>query len=306
MIAFGSSITEAEPYRKYAEPGIRLAAEPDSEVYAFAAVGPIGRSYNLLLEAAAAHEDLEALVLLHPHAEIADRRFCEKVRRALADPEVGVVGCVGASGVRSIAWWEGEVTRASVIHRYEERGGGDVLAFSWAGAGAPDARTGEADTVDGFLLVLSPWAVRNVRFDESLTFGHGFDFDYCAAVRAAGRKVLATDLRAIHHRSLELVSDLEIWVEAHVMVAEKWDDSLAGVDADAATWKERARRAEAEREAARAVARFNALGAEARVLELERALAEKTESISWRLTAPLRRLNSSRRVAAERARRRRS
>ena len=30
------------------------------------------------------------------------------------------------------------------------------------------AQTGEVDTVDGFVLALSPWVVRNVRFDESL------------------------------------------------------------------------------------------------------------------------------------------
>ena len=46
----------------------------------------------------------------------------------------------------------------------------------------------EVDTLDGQLLVLSPWAVRNVRFDESLLLGHGYDLDFCLQVRAAGRK----------------------------------------------------------------------------------------------------------------------
>ena len=50
----------------------------------------------------------------------------------------------------------------------------------------PYARTGEVDTVDGFVLALSPWAVRNVRFDESLGQLHGYDFDFCLQVRAAG------------------------------------------------------------------------------------------------------------------------
>ena len=92
MIAFGSSISGAEAYRRYAEPGVRLAAEPDSEVFAYAAVEPVGRTYNLILEAAAARDDLEALVLVHPHTEIVDPAFCAKVRQALADPEVGAVG----------------------------------------------------------------------------------------------------------------------------------------------------------------------------------------------------------------------
>ena len=97
------------------------------------------------------------------------------------------------------------------------------------GADAPDAHIGEVDTVDGFLLVLSPWAVRNVRFDESLVLGHGFDLDYCLQVRAAGRKVVTADLRVVHHHSLELVSDLDLWVEAHMRVAEKWDGRMPGV-----------------------------------------------------------------------------
>jgi hypothetical protein len=41
MIAFGVSIGEPEPYRRYAGPGIRFAAEADSEIMAFAAVGPV-------------------------------------------------------------------------------------------------------------------------------------------------------------------------------------------------------------------------------------------------------------------------
>ena len=62
-------------------------------------------------------------------------------------------------------------------------------------------------------------------------------------------------------------------------------------------WKPRARRAEAEREAARTMAYSSALRVDAEVLALERAMAEMTESLSWRVTAPLRRLNRMRRRA---------
>src|SRR6185436_6906310 len=60
MIAFGTAMVDPEAYRRYARPGIELAREPDSEVYAFAAVGAISRSYNLVLEQVAAVEGLEA------------------------------------------------------------------------------------------------------------------------------------------------------------------------------------------------------------------------------------------------------
>ena len=63
---------------------------------------------------------------MHQDTELLDDdHFCTKVREA-ADPDVAIAGCVGAIGVRSIAWWEGAVTWASFIHRYEEVGGGDI------------------------------------------------------------------------------------------------------------------------------------------------------------------------------------
>ncbi len=45
------------------------------------------------------------------------------MREALSDPDVAIVGCVGAVGVRSIAWWQGALTWAGVTHRYPEYGG---------------------------------------------------------------------------------------------------------------------------------------------------------------------------------------
>jgi Glycosyltransferase like family len=290
MIAFGTSITRPEVFARAAEPGIRRAAEPDSAVLAMPAVGTIFRSYNALLDQAAALPDLEALVLVHQDTELVDADLCDKVRAALGDPAVGIVGCVGAVGVRSIAWWEASVTLASFINRYEEHGGGDLHSFSWAWDDAPPyAHTGEVETLDGFLLVLAPWTVRNLRFDESLGEFHGYDLDYCLQVREAGRKVVTADFRAIHHRPLEMIPDPERWVAAHVAVAEKWDGRIEGIGRAAGTWRERALRAEAERDLARAIAHAKAMELEARTLQARRALTETRESLSWRLTAPLRR-----------------
>ena len=294
MIAFGTAITKPELFRRCAEPGIRRAAEPGSEVLALPAVGTIFRSYNALLDRAAAFEDLEALVLVHQDAEIVDADLCDKVRDALADPAVAAVGCVGAIGVRSIAWWEASVTLASFINRYEEHGGGDLHSFSWAWDDAPPyAHTGEVETLDGFLLVLSPWAVRTLRFDEALGEFHGYDLDFCLQAREAGRKVVTADFRAIHHRPLEMVPDPERWIAAHVAVAEKWDGRMPGIGTAAGSWRERALRAEAERDLARALAYTAICEQHARVREAERALAETRGSVSWRITAPFRRLARS-------------
>lgn len=292
MIAFGSAITDPESYRRYAQAGIRLAAEPDSEVFANAPAGSLFRSYNLILDMAAARDDLEALVLVHQDAEIVDGEFCRKLRAALSDPDAGVVGCVGAIGVRSIAWWEGSVTWGSFVHRYPELGGGDIPAFSWNGSELPPyARTGEVDTVDGFVLGLSPWTVRNIRFDESLGALHGYDFDLCLQVRQAGRKVLTADFKAVHHHSLDLINDHEAWIAAHMLVAEKWDGRMPNVGFVGGDWKQRARRAEAEAAAAVGQAVSNRLKGDARALQLQRELEVMQTSLSWRMTAPLRKLN---------------
>ncbi len=296
MIAFGSSIGDAEAFSRYAEPGIRRVAEADSKLLAYAAVEPVGRTYNLILEAAARFEDLEALVLVHPHTEIADPGFCAKLRAALSDPRVGAVGCAGARNVHSLAWWEGDVVRGSVRQRYAERGGGEIDSVSWAKRQSPPA---EVDTLDGQLLILPPWAVRELRFDETL-LGYGFDVDFSLRVRQAGRTLEVIDLHVVHHRELELIRDLAVWVEAHIRLAEKWDSELNGPVDGEAGWKRRARRAEARRESARAIAMSEALRLSARVLELEREFEAKTSAPGWRATAPLRALNHLRREAAQR------
>jgi Glycosyltransferase like family len=303
MIAFGCSITKPDQFRRCAEPGIRRTAEADSVRYDLPSVGSIFESYNALLDRAAEREDLEALVLLHQDAEIVDADLCAKVRAALRDPGVGVVGCAGARDVRSIAWWEGSVTLASFINRYEEHGGGDLHSFSWTWEGAPPwAQTGEVETLDGFVLALSPWAVRNIRFDESLSRFHGYDLDYCLQVREAGRKVLTADFRAIHHRQIEMLPDPEEWIEAHINVAEKWDGRMPRIGTAPGSWRERALRAEAERDAAGAMAHTKGLELEARARELERGLAETRESLSWRVSAPLRWLGRPRPAAGRGAR----
>jgi hypothetical protein len=132
-----------------------------------------------------------------------------------------------------------------------------------------------------------------------MLLGHGFDVDFSLQVRRAGLKLLVEDLEVVHHRPIELVNDLAVWVEAHIQLAEKWDHVLRDPPADEQAWKRRARRAEARREAARAIAMSESLKLDARVLELERQLEALTSTVSWRVTAPLRAVNHRRRLAAQ-------
>jgi GT2 family glycosyltransferase len=244
VIVFGTAIMNPETHDRCAAPGIRRAAEADSVILAHQTAGSLFRNYNLLLDKAAAYDDLEALVLVHQDAELADPDFAAKVRATFSDPDVAIVGCVGAVGVRSIAWWQGAVTWASFSHRYEEFGGGEFESLTWEPEKTPSyAAPGEVDVVDGVVMVLSPWAVRNLRFDESLGQLHGYDFDICMQARAAGKKVVTADFRAIHHHSLELISNPEAWIAAFIRLAEKWDGFRPDTGADP---ERRALRAEAE------------------------------------------------------------
>jgi hypothetical protein len=196
------------------------------------------------------------------------------------------------------------VTWASFSHRYSELGGGELPSMTWDNDKAPGfARLGEVDTLDGFVLALSPWAVHNIRFDESLGQIHGYDFDFCLQVREAGRKVVTADFKVVHHHSLELVKDPDVWIAAHKLIAEKWEGRMPNVgrpnwgsaDGD---WKNRARQAEAEAGATRLDRQSVKLQAEAMERQLRRDLDEVINSTSWRLTRPLRQLNAL--VAARR------
>lgn len=289
MILYASAVTDPELFERCAEAGFERAraADPNSELIAFASAGSIFRNYNLIIDQVRDRDGLEALVLIHQDAEIVDPQFAAKVRAALQKPDVAIVGCAGALDVRSIAWWEGSVTWASFSHRYEEYGGGEVPGFSWRNDDLPPyARTGNVDSIDGFVMVLSPWAMRNLRFDESLGTLHGYDLDICMQARAAGKKVAIADLKVVHHHSLKLIGDLEGWIQAHMAIAEKWESQLAGAASSSGEWKQRARRGEAEAAAARLIGGLSDILHQAQGKELE---AIKT-SRSWRMMSPARSL----------------
>ena len=296
MIVFAGRIREPASFRDHAAPGIARAAEPGAAVVPFEASGTISRDYNLILDTLAGREDLEALVLVDEDVEIADSDFCAKVRSALADPDVALVGCSGATGIEGPAWWDGTVSAAPLVRRYRQYGGGELNGFVLA----PAARSpGEVDAVAGWLLVLSPWAARTLRFDETLHLGAGFDVDFALQARAAGRKVVTADLRVIHHGPLKVLDEPDLWVEGHIALAEKWGGSLPGAPPRPADWKDRARLAEAERDAARARAYSEYSRREAQLLPLQREFERMTGTLGWRLTEPLRRLNAARRRARD-------
>lgn len=208
MIAFAACIGTQATFERYAREGLARCAEPDSPL-AEIETDSIFAGYNEALDAFSAYDDLEALVLLHEDVAIEDPSFCAKLRARLADPSVAVIGAIGATGIRSLCWWEGEV-RGRV---WETRGLIDH------GAGCHDV-----EAVDGLLMVLSPWAVRNLRFDSATFHGfHGYDVDFCLQACAAGRRVVTEDLVVFHHTRGGIGNEVDFW-EADARLRRKWAD----------------------------------------------------------------------------------
>ena len=218
MFVFGVAILDEEEFRRYALPGIRRAAEPDSLVLERPGHGSVQHKYNSILDEACEHDDLEGVILPHEDVEIVDDDFLATIRRRFRDPSIAVLGVVGGRGVTSMAWGLGtetfgSVTVTRVVPHIDERITETTLC---------DVPTGvhEVEAVDGILLVLSPWAARELRFDEAFSeVFHGYDVDICFQAREQGRRVVVEELRAIHH-TLQVRG--EGWVEADVLWQHKW------------------------------------------------------------------------------------
>ena len=193
---------------------------------------------------------------------------------------------------------------ASFIHRYDEHGGGDLPAFSWAWQEAPPyARLGEVDTLDGFLMVLPPWPCAIVRFDESLGRFHGYDFDFCLQVRGRGPQGRHRRLPRDPPPRAGAVQRSRAVDRGPHQGGREMGRADPGVGSGAGTWVERALRAEAERDAAKLLDHANGLEFEARCTS-SRARSTSRRSISWRITAPLRRVLGDRSSGARAGRRR--
>ena len=210
MIAFGCAVASEEEYSSYALPSIRRVREPDSPILVRRGASIQG-AYNSILEELAELPELEAAVLLHQDVEILDQHLAPKIRGALQDRLVAVVGAIGAFGTSGLAWWEGRIV-------------GGVRAVGIR-PGDPDdgwSPRGRVDAVDGLLMVLSPWAVRTLRFDEDFgSLFHGYDTDFCLQARARGRRVMVEDIEVAHHYRNDFFNP-QTWVQAEIALQRKW------------------------------------------------------------------------------------
>lgn len=304
MFVFGCAVTDESTFARCFAPGYRRTAEPDSLLIEDRDGGTVSQAYNRILDRAATLRSVEAVVLVHQDLEIVSDDFCARLRRAMAHPRVGVVGCAGAVDVTSIAWWDPGPVVGAYEWIYDELGS-RVQMQSWDHVREVSEVT-EVAAVDGMLLALSPAALGGLRFDPELDPGaHAYDVDICFQAREAGLKVVVAPLGVAHHHGIVILDDPSDWIDAHQRFARKWARRLA-IPAGA-RWEDEARLADARRGAAE-VAR-NQLSmlrnlADERAVEAERdqaAARAEAEAARAQAAAANARLESITRTRAYRA-----
>ena len=226
MIGFGCAVHSEQKFRDYAMPGIDLVRKPGAPLIVKRGKTCLFNAYNSILDDAREDPTIEAICLIHEDTEIRDDRFEEKVRWALNDPEVAIVGTIGAVGVQGIDWWVHDYGIGSSIlepidaaQLYET----PLLEGSeMSGTGG----FGDVDMVDGYLMVFSRWAINELRFDE-VEVGpgfHGYDADICFQARSMGRKVFVSEMAVAHHRnSISPTPYREDWMRAQIAFRRKWE-----------------------------------------------------------------------------------
>jgi len=211
MLAFGTAVTDEDRYAAEALPGIRRVAPPGAMILTRRDM-TLPAAYNAMLDEAAAVPDLDGLVLLHQDVELHDPGFAAAVTGALALPEAGIVGVYGRRGATGV----------------DEPGSAHVGHVRWGGPFEPEPPpTGppvEAEFVDGMVLALSPWAVRELRFDPRFApHFHLYDRDVCFQARAAGRRVLVLTTSVTHHFRRAALESRADFVEALLLLHRKWE-----------------------------------------------------------------------------------
>ena len=184
MFAFGVCIGNEEKYRSTAEPALMRTVRSGDQIIEVRRQSSIHLAYNRIIDQVREQQNLEGLILLHEDLEIRDALFHSKVKSAFLGDKVGIVGSIGAVGVNSLAWWEGQIRGALSETRFRVVG---------------DLNNTEVEVVDGSLLCIAPWIVQQVHFDETHFSGfHGYDADICFSVRELGGRVIWTDLDLFH------------------------------------------------------------------------------------------------------------
>ena len=201
MFAYGVCIGPSDSYERICRPSLPLAAVVSERRQQ----SSIFIAYNSILKEVTASSSLEAVVLLHDDVELGPA-FEQDVRSRPHD--------------RSWSHRDDRLSPPSVDRLVAGRDAGraaeTVRLFDHGGG------THDVDTVDGFIMVLSPDCARSVQFDEHTYFGfHAYDIDYCYEARRAGYRVVVAPLDVVHHTKGTL-GDVIAYRQADLAWQRKW------------------------------------------------------------------------------------
>lgn len=207
MFVFGICIGSEEKYKNCVLSSISKFIESGAIIVETRNQESIHLAYNSIINKVSEFNNVEGLILLHDDMEVRDSHLLQKLSKAFQSPDVAIVGAVGSVNVSTLAWWLGEV-----------RG---VMRDTFRKVERVDGPH-EVDTVDGSFFVMSPWAIKNIRFDSDGYGGfHGYDADICFSARAAGKKVIWEEFDLFHHCK-NGVGNVASWLANNDYFRTKW------------------------------------------------------------------------------------
>jgi hypothetical protein len=118
-----------------------------------------------------------------------------------------MVGVCGGGG-QELYWW----SHAPIGHQRTNK---RLIDFG--------QRSGPVTLIEGSVMALSPWLVRNLRFDPIFEHWHGYD-EIGMQVRATGKKTVVVDVDTFHHNDEGYPSEesAEQCRIANKLYQEKW------------------------------------------------------------------------------------
>lgn len=185
-------------------------ATEEKQILALSGQTSIAEAYNSIL-AAVQGRGLDMLILQHDDLEIIDPDAERKFLIALGNPDVALVGVAGGTpDPPSITWWE---NGPRIGHQMTDSG---MVDFG--------QRTGDVLFIEGSIMVFSPWAIDNLRFDTRYPGFLGYDDICVTAKQVHGKRVVVADVDTHHHSTVGFKSEAikQSWYETDRLFREKW------------------------------------------------------------------------------------
>lgn len=231
-VGYGVCVGWWEEFTRYIVPQVgdrRVYGDgppPERPVIALGGQTSIAVAYNTILDAFHRQygDQLDAVFLIHTDLSISDPDGEAKILAAMG-PDVALVGVEGGDGTRGTEWWECNPIGHQLLDRFYIDFAAQIPGAETGPADRtrPRARSGDVDILEGSLLAFTPWAIRNLRFDETYPGFHGYD-EICFQAGAAGMRCVVVDVDTHHHTdgAYKGQASVDDWAAANRRSRERW------------------------------------------------------------------------------------